>query len=317
LETKGWDMSAVYNSNWGIEYIFIANLTASAVTLLLLSPSYFKTKFEFDKVLLKKTLIYILPLVFVGLAGIVNEVIDRILQKWLLPGSDIENEAMIGIYGACYKLAMLLSLFTQAFNYAAEPFFFRNADRSDSMPIYAKVALYFTVVGALGFLGIMLYIDIAQFFIGTQYREGLVVVPILLLANLFLGVYYNFAIWYKLKDKTMIGALIAFGGALITIVLNILWIPTIGYIGSAWATLICYASMATACYWVGQKYYPVPYPIVKMLLYVGLAILIYGANLLARDIFGNGTIPLFIINTLLIISYLGIFYKFDGREVLG
>jgi hypothetical protein len=99
--------------------------------------------------------------------------------------------------------------------------------------------------------------------------------------------------------------------------LNILWIPTIGYIGSAWATLICYASMATACYWVGQKYYPVPYPIVKMLLYVGLAILIYGANLLARDIFGNGTIPLFIINTLLIISYLGIFYKFDGRKVLG
>jgi O-antigen/teichoic acid export membrane protein len=315
LEMSGWDMSLIYNSDWGIEYIFIANLTASAVTLILLAPSYFKSGFDFDFAVLKKTLIYILPLVLVGLAGVVNEVIDRVLQKWLLPYSDVENQALIGIYGACYKLAMLLSLFTQAFNYAAEPFFFRNADRKDSMPIYAKVAFYFTIIGALGFLGITLYMDIAQWFIGEEYRDGLVVVPILLLANLCLGIYYNFAIWYKLKDKTIIGALIAIGGALITIVLNVLWIPTIGYIGSAWATLICYASMATACYLVGRKYYPVPYPIVKMLLYIGLAILIYGANLLARDAFGNGTILLYIINTILMCIFLGVFYKFDGAEL--
>ncbi len=316
LERKGWDMSWIYNSDWGIEYIFIANLVASSVTLILLLPSYFKSKFQFDYALLKKALIYVLPLVLVGLAGIVNEVIDRVLLKWLLPGDDVTNQSMIGIYGACYKLAMLLSLFTQAFNYAAEPFFFRNADRTDAMTIYAKIALYFTVVGALGFLGITLYLDIAQNFVGKNYREGLTVVPILLLANLCLGVYYNFAIWYKLKDKTMIGAFIAFGGALITIILNVLWIPTWGYIGSAWATLICYASMSTAAYLIGQKYYPVPYPIIKMLLYVGLAISIYGVNLLTRNAFGDGTALLFITNTALLGIFLGIFYVFDGKALI-
>jgi O-antigen/teichoic acid export membrane protein len=308
-------MSWIYNPNWGIEYVFIANLSASAITLLMLLPSYFRTKFEFDKVLLRKTIIYILPLVLVGLAGIVNEVIDRVLQKWLLPHDDITNQAMIGIYGACYKLAMLLSLFTQAFNYAAEPFFFRNADRSDAKPIYAKVALYFTVVGALGFLGITLYLDIAKWFIGSDYWEGLVIVPILLLANLCLGVYYNFAIWYKLKDKTMIGAYIASGGALITILLNIWWIPTIGYIGSAWATLICYASMAAASYWVGRKYYPVPYDIGRMLFYVGLAVLIYGGNVVVRNVFGDGTPLLYLINTGMIVAFLGVFYKLDGTAL--
>jgi O-antigen/teichoic acid export membrane protein len=222
---------------------------------------------------------------------------------------------MIGIYGACYKLAMLLSLFTQAFNYAAEPFFFRNADRSDAKPIYAKVALYFTVVGALGFLGITLYLDIAKWFIGSDYWEGLVIVPILLLANLCLGVYYNFAIWYKLKDKTMIGAYIASGGALITILLNIWWIPTIGYIGSAWATLICYASMAAASYWVGRKYYPVPYDIGRMLFYVGLAVLIYGGNVVVRNVFGDGTPLLYLINTGMIVAFLGVFYKLDGTAL--
>lgn len=315
LVDKGWDMSWIYNPNWGIEYIFIANLSASAITLLLLLPSYFKARFEFDKALFRKVITYILPLVLVGLAGLVNEVIDRVLLKWLLPYDNVTNQGITGVYGACYKLAMLLSLFTQAFNYAAEPFFFRNADRSDSMPIYAKVALYFTVIGALGFLGITLYMDIAKWFIGEAYWEGLVVVPILLLANLCLGVYYNFAIWYKLKDKTMIGAFIAIGGALITIVLNVLWIPTIGYMGSAWATLICYASMATACYIIGRKYYPVPYNIGRMLLYIGLAILIYGGNIVARNAFDDGTILLFTVNTILIGIFLAIFYKLDGYEL--
>jgi O-antigen/teichoic acid export membrane protein len=315
LVNKGYDMSWIYNPNWGIEYVFIANLSASAITLLLLLPSYFKTKFEFDKTLLRKALIYILPLVLVGLAGIVNEVIDRVLQKWLLPYDDVTNQGLIGIYGACYKLAMLLSLFTQAFNYAAEPFFFRNASRKDAMPIYAKVALYFTVVGALGFLGITLYMDIAKWFIGEDYWDGLVIVPILLLANLCLGVYYNFAIWYKLKDKTMIGAYIAIGGALITLALNYWWIPRIGYIGSAWATLICYASMAIACYVVGRKYYPVPYDIGRMLLYIVIALLIYGGNIVARNTFGDGTILLYVTNTLLIGIFLAIFYKLDGQSL--
>jgi O-antigen/teichoic acid export membrane protein len=314
LHKQGYAISWFYRPDWTIEYIFIANLAASAISLLLLLPSFLKIKIEFDRLLLRRTLVYVLPLVFVGFAGIVNEVIDRVLLKWLLPYEGETNDAMIGIYGACYKLAMLLSLFTQAFNYAAEPFFFRNASRTDALDIYAKVALYFSIVGILGFLGITLYLDIAQYFVGSAYREGLVVVPILLLANLFLGIYYNFAIWYKLKDKTLLGGAIAVGGAVVTIVLNVWWIPIFGYLGSAWATLICYATMSVASYLIGRRYLPVPYPILRMSFYLALALALYALNLWFRDLFGDATPMLFALNTLLILTFAAIVWR---REYFG
>ena len=200
------------------------------------------------------------------------------------------------------------SSFTQAFNYAAEPFFFSNADREDAQEIYAQVAKLFAMVGCLAFLGILLYLDVVKHFLGGDFQGGLHVVPILLMANLFLGLYYNFAIWYKLKDKTHIGALIAIGGATITIVLNLLWIPTLGYTGSAWATLICYAFMASAAYFVGQRYYPVPYDIPRILLLMVLAVGVFFISWPIRFFAGEGTFLMYTLNTLLIIGFIGILF---------
>ncbi len=296
--------SWIYDADNRISYIFIANLIASGVTILLLLPEYLRVKWIWDKALWKKMMRYTLPLFIVGLAGVANEVLDRSLLTHLLPGTLEENRAEQGIYSACYKLAILMALFTQAFNYAAEPFFFRNADRSDSKQIYAQVAQGFTLVGCLGFLGILLYVDLVQYVIGSGFREGLTVVPILLIANLCLGLYYNFSIWYKLTDKTIMGAYISTLGALVTIIVNITLIPVIGYMASAWATLACYGTMSTLSYLIGKKYYPVPYKISTILFYIGLALFVYYLNTLVRAQFGDGTPRLFVLNTVLILAYL-------------
>ena len=298
----------IYNPNFGVGYVFIANLVASAATLLLLSPVFLKIKLHYDKALMRKIAIYAAPLIIVGFASVINELFDRTMLKWYLPGTTEENLAQLGVYSAVYKLAMLMSLFTQAFNYAAEPFFFSNAKRDDAQQIYAQVAKLFAMVGCVAFLGILLYLDIVKYFLGGDFREGLHVVPILLMANLCLGLYYNFAIWYKLKDKTHIGAYIAIGGALITIVLNLIWIPTLGYTGSAWATLICYAFMASAAYLVGQRYYPIPYAIPRILLLIGLALVTYFASLPIRSQFGDGTLMMYFLNTILLFAFLGVMY---------
>ncbi len=299
----------IYDPNMGVGYIFIANLVASTSTLILLSPLFLKIKNQFDAALLKKILWYAAPLIVVGLASVINELFDRLTLKWLLPAA--EGKEAIGVYGAVYKLAMLMSLFTQAFNYAAEPFFFSNANEKDSMKIYAQVARLFTIAGCLAFLGIVLYIDIVKWFIGENFWEGLHVVPILLMANLCLGLYYNFAIWYKLKDKTYIGALIAIIGALITIGLNILFVPYFSYTASAWATLACYGFMASAAYLVGQKYYPVPYPMIRIFMLIGIALAFYIVSLSLRELVPAGAM-VYVVNTILMIGYVGILYILEG-----
>lgn len=307
---KGYtSFEKIYDPNMGVGYIFIANLVASTSTLILLSPLLFKVKNQFDPALLKKIIWYALPLIVVGLASVVNELFDRITLKWLLP--EAEGKEAIGVYGAVYKLAMLMSLFTQAFNYAAEPFFFSNANEKDSMTIYAQVARLFTIAGCLAFLGIVLYIDVVKYFLGEEFWEGLHVVPILLMANLSLGLYYNFAIWYKLKDKTHIGALIAIIGALITITLNILFVPAFGYTASAWATLACYGFMASAAYFVGQKYYPVPYPMLRILMLIGISLAFYLVSLSFKTLVSD--VMVYVLNTVLMLGFLGVLYVLEGN----
>jgi O-antigen/teichoic acid export membrane protein len=263
-------------SEMGVEYVFIANLIASGVTLLLLSPQFLNIKTKFSYPLWRKMMFYALPLLFSGLAGIVNETFDRILLKYLLP----ENIAMsqVGIYSACYKVSILMTIFIQAFRYAAEPFFFAQEKEKDSKEVYAKVMTYFVIVGLYIFLGIMLFIDIVILFIDTPYREGQAVIPILLTANLFLGIFYNLSVWYKLTNKTKYGAALAIMGALLTFIFNIIWIPIIGYMGSAWATLICYASMTVASYFLGKKHYPISYNLKRISIYILIAYAIYGIN---------------------------------------
>ena len=304
-----------YKENIGYAYVFIANLIASAATLLFLLPAYLKINLNFDKALWKKMMRYATPLILVGFAGVVNEMLDRTLLKELLPYDKDTNLSHLGIYSANYKLAMLMTMFIQAFNYAAEPFFFRNADRADAKPIYAKVAQLFTLVGTLGFLGILLYIDIFKHFLDDEYWVGLTVVPILLMANLFLGLYYNFAIWYKLTDKTLFGAYIAIAGASITVLLNVLWIPTLGYVGSAWATLICYIFMSMACYVFGRKHFPVPYKIFRIITYVLLAAGVYFLSTYLKP-FCAQQIQVYLLSTGLLLGYMAIIYLMERNTGL-
>jgi O-antigen/teichoic acid export membrane protein len=207
----------------------------------------------------------------------VNETLDRILLKYMLPLG--EGETAIGIYGACYKISILLTLFRQAFAYASEPFFFSQRNAENAKEIYAKVMQAFVIFSAFIFLATTVNLSWIQYFIGQSFRVGLRVVPILLLANLFLGIYFNLGIWYKLTGRTRSGMWITLIGATITLVLNFIWIPSQGYfasyMGSAWATLICYASMMLISYFAGQHYYPIAYNVPRILGYIGLAILLH------------------------------------------
>lgn len=321
-----------FDPTMGIGYVFIANLLASGVTFLLLLPTYwYKTISEeeeeekpvvFDAALLRRMLLYSMPLVLAGFAGIINEVLDRILLKAFLLGDKEQILGQLGVYGACYKIAIFMNLFTQAFNYAAEPFFFRNADKAYSKLLYANIAFLFTLIGTVGFLGIMLFMDIVQFFVASNYREGLIIVPILLLANLCLGLYYNLAIWFKLSDQTKYGGLIAVIGATITIVGNILLIPFVmklgypGYLGSAWATLFCYATMVLIAYFLGQKHYPIPYPMVRMFAYIATVVIIYlvYAWAIQPHLTPNSLLS-YLVSSLLVLGYLLGIFIVDGKRI--
>jgi O-antigen/teichoic acid export membrane protein len=264
----------IYNPNLGVGYVFLANLMASAFTLLLLLPQLRDFRFQWPRLpFLQPLLAYALPLMLMGLAGMVNETLDRILlPKWLpdnfYPG--LSSLAAVGIYGACYKVSIFMSLVIQAFRYAAEPFFFSQSTEKNSPATFALVLKWFTLSCAFIFVTICLNLSwVAPLFLRRpEYLSGLGVVPILLLANLFLGVYYNLSVWFKLTDKTYYGTYIGAAGAVLTIALNFFLIPVLGYMGSAWATLACYFMMAALCWWLGERHFPVPYPMGRLLLWL-------------------------------------------------
>ncbi len=254
---------------FGIEYIFIANLISSVITIFLLLPEMLTSVWSFDKILWKKMMIYALPLLIAGLAGMTNETIDRILLKHLLP-NPATAATELGLYGAFYKLSIIMMLFIQTFRFAAEPFFFAQEKEGNGKYIYADVMKYFTIIMAVIFLGVTIFYEFIKGFLGSEYHDerGFLVVSILLLANLFLGIYYNLSIWYKLTEKTKYGAYLSIFGAIITLALNFMLIPIIGFVGSAWATLVCYFSMTIASYYLGKKHFPVPYNIKRIVLYL-------------------------------------------------
>jgi O-antigen/teichoic acid export membrane protein len=269
------------NPEKGVFYILLANLISSAIKPVLLYKDFLQISFKPNGQLIRAMLLYAAPLVIAGFAGIINETLDRILLKHLLynasgPSSLMHAEAQVGIYSACYKLAMLVTIIIQAFRYAAEPFFFAQDKNENKNQIYVKVMNYFLAFLCLIFLGVSLNIDILKHFIQNEaYWVGLGVVPILLLANVFLGVYYNQSIWYKLSNKTKFGAYIAISGAILTIGINLIFIPIYGYWASAWATLTVYAFQMVLSYVLGQVHYPIPYNLKKFGLYLGSSLLIY------------------------------------------
>lgn len=285
----------------GVDFILLSNVASSVFMFVVFIPSLLKLKWIFDFDLWKKIMLYALPILIFSLAGVVNEVFDRVLLKYLLP-SNIAM-AQLGIYGACYKVAILMTIFIQAYRYAAEPFFFAYEKQSDSKQMYAKLMHYFVIITSFIFLGTMLYIDLIIHFVGEKYRDGANVIPILLMANLFLGVYYNLSIWYKLTNKTKYGAYISMIGAIITLLLNFIWIPLIGYMGSAWATLLCYGSMMVISYFMGKKHYPIPYQAIKAILIIVLATIVYFISAYWRF---DSLLMQLLFNSFLLIIYSGI-----------
>jgi O-antigen/teichoic acid export membrane protein len=310
-------VNRIYNPDRLVDYVFISNLLASAVMLLMLLPSFLTIKREFDKNLFKRIFWYVLPLIPVGIAAIINETLDKPLLEWLLPGTKEENLAQVGIYAANYKLAALMTIITQGFNYAAEPFFFRNKERSDTRKLYGRVGQAFALLGSLAFLGIMLFVDVALMVLGDSYTQtGSEIIPIILMANLFLGLYYNFAIWYKLSDRTIMGMYIALVGAGITLGMNFLLIPHFGYIASAWATFACYAVMSTLAYILGQKYYPIDYPIKRMAIYILMALACYFVH-----IWLNANVELpngwnHVVSVFILLTYIAVIYWMERDQLI-
>ena len=306
-----WLVKTFYDPNTGVGYVFIANLVASVSRFLLMLPDILRTSYKIDPRLWKRMMRYALPLLIAGLAGIVNETLDRALLKWLLWADLGEKATMaqLGIYGACYKLSIIITLCIQAYRYAAEPFFFDQQKSGSAPRTYARMLHVFFAFVMFIFLGVTLFIDIFKYFIPNEaYWVGLDIVPILLLANVFLGVYYNLSAWYKLTDKTMYGSYIAIAGASCTILLNLLFIPILGFRGSAWATLICYFTMAALSYYFGQRFFPVPYNLAKMFGYFILAMGIFFLDLFIIEPQG---ILSWILKTLLVSSFVAMVIYFE------
>jgi len=309
-----WLVDFCYDPEIGVGYVFISNLIATITKTLLLSPYIFNIQIVYSRKLIQQMLIYSLPLLVAGLAGIINETIDRIMLKYMLwdPPSGTAALTKLGIYGACYKISMVITIFVQAFRYASEPFFFAKHKDGAAKAIYSDVMQYFIIAVSLIFLTIMLYIDLVMHFVGVEFREGAQIVPILLMANLCLGVYFNLSIWYKLTSKTVYGAAIAIGGAFITITINYLWIPEIGYMASAWATLICYFTMMVVSYWLGQIHYPINYHVLKGIGYPVAAFALYYISTLISQPDSNYH---FLINTVILLLFVGTVYKLEKPKL--
>jgi len=263
----------LYIENFEIGYIFVANLLASLVTLVVLSPNYLSLNRNFDPILWKKMMKYGLPILVAGIAFAVNEHFDKILLGYLLPENIAKSE--VGAYSACYKLGLFMVLFATAFRLGIEPFFFSHSKNENAPQTYATITKYFVIFGSLILLSVIVFADVLKFLLldDKSYWEAMKVVPLIILANFCLGIYNNLSVWYKLTDKTHIGAYISIIGAILTLVLNYFLIPKYSYYGSAIATIVAYGSMMIISYILGNKYYPIPYDMEKICGYLGLSIL--------------------------------------------
>lgn len=271
LADKGYNqIYKIYDPAIGVGYVFVANLAGSAFTLLALLPLIVKIRPCFDRRLLVKMLSYSWPLLVGGIAGSLNEVLDKILLRKIIGGA--EGLATLGVYGAGYKVGVLMSLFIQMYRFAAEPFFFEKAGGRDAKETYAVTMKYFVIAGLILFLVMNLYIDAVQVLIGPIFRESLVVVPIVSMGYFLYGIFINQSIWYKVDDKTIYGAWITLAGAAVTIAINLIFVPVYGYIAAAWAHIGCYLTMVGLSFFLGQKLYPIKYEIGKIITYTGLAI---------------------------------------------
>lgn len=300
---------SIYIPDFEISYVFISNVIASGLTLLLMLPFYFKIEFRFNPVLWKSMMKYAFPVLIAGIAFSVNEVFDRIMLDYLLPADIARSE--IGAYAACYKLALFMTLFATAFRLGIEPFFFSHAGSKNASQTYAQITNYFVVFGSMILLAVIVFVDLLKVLLiqNDTYWEAMEIVPLILLANLFLGIYHNLSVWYKITDRTKFGGYISVAGAVLTIVLNILLIPIISYTGSAIATLAAYGLMMILSFYFGQKYYPIPYDLKKIIGYLCLSIILSALSFYVFP--GN-----YLVGIPLLLLFIGIVYFSEKDQIL-
>jgi O-antigen/teichoic acid export membrane protein len=310
---QDWNViSSWYNPNYGVGYVFVANIIATAIQTLCLLP-YIVIK-GFSWTLLRQMLKYSLPLLVLGVCGIMNQTLDRILFPFFYTGADAQTQ--LGIYGACFKVAMVMMMFTQAFRYAYEPFVFAKHKDKESVEAYADAMKYYIIFSYMILLGMIFYLDLLKFIIAPSYWEGLKIVPIVLWTYIFQGVYFNLSFWYKLTDKTQWGAYFSLIGVAITFSLQAVFVPRIGYIASAASSTLCYLVIMLMSYFIGRKHLSIPYDLRRIGIYTGIVVAIlagyYGlAQLLSMNEWAKMGI-----GSVLFMIYCMLFYRLDGKTLI-
>ena len=308
-ESTGGDgfVSKIYSPEVGVGYAFYINLFCSGALMFLLVKELTGFKYVFDRALMRRMLSYSWPILVLGIAGILNQTADKILFPYIYKGEDAH--AQLGIYGAASKIAMIMAMITQAFRYAYEPFVFGKAKDKDNRDTYANAMKYFVIFTLLAFLAVIGYMDILKHLIGSDYWEGLKVVPIVMAAEIMMGVYFNLSFWYKLIDKTIWGAWFSGAGCLVLVIVNVVFVPRYGYMACAWAGFAGYGTAMLLSYFVGQKHYPINYPVKDMALYVVVAVVLCLAMRWA-----NASLPVWgalSANTLLLLAFAAMIVKRD------
>lgn len=307
-KSHGW-FRTVYNPNYRVGYVFLANLISSGVTLILMLPLILKIKFVFAVSLWKSMIGYSFPLLLAGLSGSINDALDKILLRRLI-GNE-HGLSVVGKYGAAYKIGVMMALFIQMFRFAAEPFFFEKAKQTNAKEIYAFVMKYFVIVMLLIYLVLNLYISGIQYIVGSHYREAMMVVPIVSMGYLLYGVYINHSIWYKLNDMTIYAVYITIIGAVITVLINVLFIPVAGYMASAWAHVASYGAMLIMSFIFAEKRFKIEYNMKSMLPYLLIAV---GMVVFGRLYHYRNLIVELSVNTVLIIMFI-IFAQYKDKTL--
>ncbi len=311
-------LNTIYTRFDKIDFYFIGNICNSLITFILLFTEFKKIKFSFNFSLWKEVMKYSYPLIIAGLGGMINDMLSRLIYQHVvdLPAEEAKNE--LGIFGNIFRLAVLITIMIQAFRMAAEPFFFNRSKDVDAKKTYAKIMKFFVLACCFMFLIIGLYLDVFEwFFIAINHPkwiEGLAIVPLLALGNIFLGIYYNLSIWYKLTNKNLYGAAITIGGAILTVILNVVLIPKFHYLGAAVATFCCYLFMMLCSYWLGKKYYPVAYPVKKLIAYIVLVVLIYLTHLGLTKLYDNHLWFSLLTATILLSFFVWFVSKIEAKE---
>ncbi len=305
-------VSWCWSPDYGIGYIFLANLISSAAMLVLLYPELHGFPWRFNSNLWRRMLVYSWPLLVLGIAGIMNQTIDKILFPYLF-SDKAQAMQQLGIYGANYKIAIVMVMFIQAFRFAYEPFIFsrkKGQQMTDRYAEYRSAMKWFVIAAMVIFLAVMFYLDILRYFISPRYFSGLKVVPIIMLAEFFFGIFFNLSLWYKLTDQTRWGMWFSLGGLCVTLALNILLVPYFGYMGCAWAAFACYGCMMIASYIVGRIKHPIGYNVPRLLCYFGGALLLWGVAVLTTT--GYRWFDMLVVRTPLLLLYVYVALRAEG-----